>query len=803
MEVLEIKGKVFSVKEEFWFITSEEGKRIKIKNPFPCPARKGDLFYGFGIKLEVPEEEKDKTLYDILEVKKDSSPEEIKISYRKLAIKFHPDKNHMMDTTEIFQEISNAYDELGDPEKRRRYDYTLKQKEGREKKKKKEEDVWKLVEPPMLKISLGEENIKDLLKRALRCGKGKIEEIFFHLKVKVKKYRHETIQEYIDQTIAYYLRAPTEKVLEEIFPGQPKEGILRFFRWWNDIMKRRFELLGLPREFVREIKRPPSELYDLLMDSPLKVPEIPLENAKEIMTRMNKPWNPTEEKCAIMLRYVYKELENGNVFIPYAQLHHKFQLSADEFYLLEKFGVYGERETGRVFYKDAYLTNKELVDFLYKRMTGNVPKREVDMEKMNPNLTDTQKMGLFCALQLPLTIITGRAGCGKSTLIGEIYKQEPNIALMSFTGKAVSRLSEITRTKDPATIHKIIANLDISEETRHIIIDEATMAYTDLILRLVVAFPYPTYNFRITLVGDPHQLPPITWGAFFEELINTKKVPIITLTQNMRVKVEENEEDGILYNCNKLLQHVEDIKTTCFVKPFSFKVTPNFQLRNGTAKDAVNILVSRKNMGLPIDDTVILTPYKDCVKELNELCNAEFKKGKKSVVDSRGNEWFIGSPICNRVNNYHKNIMNGDRGKIHDIEKDKLVVKINDEFVLFSTKVVSTFMGQNFLYESNKDLNEDEFTNTGTLMLDYASTVHSAQGSEWNHVIIYIPKGRPANFTFIYYRLVYTMISRAKKKVWIVGDIEALNVVAVSSKKKKNDNFGELFTQKFISTSTE
>ena len=66
--------------------------------------------------------EKDTKLYDILKVTKNSTAIEIKKSYRKLAMKYHPDKNKTPEGENRFKEISMAYDILSDDEKRKKYD---------------------------------------------------------------------------------------------------------------------------------------------------------------------------------------------------------------------------------------------------------------------------------------------------------------------------------------------------------------------------------------------------------------------------------------------------------------------------------------------------------------------------------------------------------------------------------------------------------------------------------------------------------------------------------------------------------
>lgn len=60
--------------------------------------------------------------YKILNVNKNASDNEIKSSYRKLVLKYHPDKNHNIDSTEMFRKIQIAYETLSDPTKRATYD---------------------------------------------------------------------------------------------------------------------------------------------------------------------------------------------------------------------------------------------------------------------------------------------------------------------------------------------------------------------------------------------------------------------------------------------------------------------------------------------------------------------------------------------------------------------------------------------------------------------------------------------------------------------------------------------------------
>jgi DnaJ-class molecular chaperone len=63
-----------------------------------------------------------KTYYEIMDVNKKASPEEIKSAYRRLVMIYHPDKNKLPEAEEMFKGIAEAYSVLSDPAKRKKYD---------------------------------------------------------------------------------------------------------------------------------------------------------------------------------------------------------------------------------------------------------------------------------------------------------------------------------------------------------------------------------------------------------------------------------------------------------------------------------------------------------------------------------------------------------------------------------------------------------------------------------------------------------------------------------------------------------
>jgi len=406
---------------------------------------------------------------------------------------------------------------------------------------KKEGEIWTASTLPMIKISFSDQNIQEMIHKGLRCARGALDWKYAHIQSRAELLGYNSVQEYIDETIASYRRVPDEDILEGIFPGEKKENVLRFFRDWDALMLRRFEVLGIEKKELLAINRPPSELYKLIFENPLKVPEIDITRAKEILKRMSRAVVPIEEFYGLLLREVHQNLVSGHAYMDSKSLEAQFPDLDGE--LIKGFGLCWDKTKGRIYMQSVYEKNKRLAIYLVTRMQTQCPIREINEEIKSPNLTEEQERGLRMALTSPLSIITGRGGCGKSTLIGEIYKQEGDCMLMSFTGKAVSKLSEITGDNAPSTIHKVISKFEVKKTTKHIVVDEASMANTELILGLFETFPYPAYNFRITFVGDPNQLPPISWGAFFEQVISTSQIPTTHLTTNLRVVKAEN--DGI------------------------------------------------------------------------------------------------------------------------------------------------------------------------------------------------------------------------------------------------------------------
>ena len=84
-----------------------------------------------------------KTYYEILEVDKKASQEDIKSAYRRLVMLYHPDKNKLPEAEEIFKEIAEAYSVLSDPDKRKQYD--IENEPRNVLRRNKQEKMWQII----------------------------------------------------------------------------------------------------------------------------------------------------------------------------------------------------------------------------------------------------------------------------------------------------------------------------------------------------------------------------------------------------------------------------------------------------------------------------------------------------------------------------------------------------------------------------------------------------------------------------------------------------------------------------------
>jgi len=371
------------------------------------------------------------------------------------------------------------------------------------------------------------------------------------------------------------------------------------------------------------------------------------------------------------------------------------------------------------------------------------------------------------AISQNFLIITGGPGTGKTTIIKAICeffrlknnlsyeKLKEKLVLLAPTGRASKRMSEATLLS-AQTIHRFLKwNKDTNtfaineyhkSDAEFVIIDEASMIDTILFDHLLKGLSYKT---KIILVGDYHQLPSVSPGQVLRDLIESEKLPVVFLKELYRQK----EDSNIL----SLAYNIQDgiINSDIFNKD----------------PDLIHIDVDSNNLSLVLDEIsreyldmdyrkfqVLAPMYKtlngiDALnKHLQNIFNPKSKNKKEIVLSDV--IYREQDKVIQLSNMPDENVYNGDIGIIEKIENgNKKAIYIN-------------FDGNLVKYTSS---------NFSKFKHGFAISIHKAQGSEFDVVLM------PMVMEYkkmLYKKLVYTGVTRAKKKLIILGNLKALDIAS-------------------------
>lgn len=386
-------------------------------------------------------------------------------------------------------------------------------------------------------------------------------------------------------------------------------------------------------------------------------------------------------------------------------------------------------------------------------------------KEYNITYNEEQKNAIKTVMDNSITIITGGPGTGKTTIVNGILRMyqlinmipdsrfNQAVALLAPTGRASKRLSETTNC-GAMTIHRYLKwnhetkEFGINEynknEHRLIIVDEVSMIDNELMASLLHGIEH---DCKIVFVGDEFQLPSVSQGNVLKDLIESDMFAHVRLKNIYRQS--DNSFIPILAREIKNINIESDLHEK--------KDDYNFlECKKSEIKSMLSEIISMSiDKGLSEKDVQILAPmYKgeNGIDNLNIILQELFnsKTSKKVSVKIGPVEYREHDKVLNLVNNIDQNIFNGDIGYIKKINE-----KNSQEFM------VVDYYGNQVTYKREE---------VGTLRHAYAMTIHKSQGSEFNHVIIPITK----EFNrMLYNKLLYTGVSRAKKSLVLIGDIEA------------------------------
>lgn len=391
------------------------------------------------------------------------------------------------------------------------------------------------------------------------------------------------------------------------------------------------------------------------------------------------------------------------------------------------------------------------------------------------NYAASQKEALQTAINSKVMLLTGGPGTGKTTVIKgivELYAEihglsldyddyvndDYPVVLAAPTGRASKRLQESTGL-EAMTIHRLIGwNQDTKPEdileneinARLIIIDEMSMVDTWLFHQFLSAVPLDA---QLIFVGDEDQLPSVGSGQVFKDLIESKAIPRVNLTEVYR------QQDGSsiieLAHRMKLGQKID------ITQRFHDRSFINCQA-NQIPTVVEKVVTSAVNKGYTMADIQVLAPmYKGNagIKRLNQVLQDILNPKKKDTREIEFGDVVFrkGDKVLQLVNRPNDNIFNGDIGVIVGIFWAK-------ENALNKDVLVVDFEG-----------NEITFTKQDMMELThaYCTSIHKSQGSEFPIVIIPIVK---QYFRMLQRPILYTGLTRAKTSLVLLGDPEAFDI---------------------------
>jgi len=404
-------------------------------------------------------------------------------------------------------------------------------------------------------------------------------------------------------------------------------------------------------------------------------------------------------------------------------------------------------------------------------------------EDNNISYEGKQLEAITTAVEKGILILTGGPGTGKTTTINgiiELFESHGlKTALCAPTGRAAKRMSEVTG-REAKTIHRLLEVEFDSEEkqtfarnirnpltVQAVIVDELSMVDVCLFAALLDALPL---GCRLIMVGDSNQLPPVGSGNVLHDLINSRLLPTVELTEVFRQAMESL----IVSNAHRIVKG-ENIDTNDKNNDFFFmgRTVPS-----SAAQTVSDLLTSRlpKAYGYsPLDDIQILCPSRKGetgtinINRLIQMCINPPSKDKNEV-NTQGRVFREGDKVMQVKNNYDiiwtkgeesgTGIFNGDIGILEKIDLKAGIMKI-----VFDDKVTE------YPTESFSELE-----------LAYAITVHKSQGNEFDAVIMPLI-GLPQQLS--YRNLLYTAVTRAKKHMIIVGSVEEMRSMIANNKKSK------------------
>lgn len=568
-----------------------------------------------------------------------------------------------------------------------------------------------------------------------------------------------------------------EKFYQQLIENQTHEHILVSLYGYELSGKLAMKLLSkYQMSTLEKLEENPYRLID-------DIEGVGFIKADEIARKLNIPKDdPRRIRASILYALEHIAYQNGDLYLTKEQLEHQayqvlqetVNLEGEISYLVEKKRIVIEDD--RLYLATSYYTEIKLADkiqTLNKQETFAIDQtyletllQATEIQK-NINYTDVQKEAIITALTHPFVIITGGPGTGKTTIIDgllDVYRKYyklnfknptiyEKIGLMAPTGRAAKRMKELLDL-EAKTIHRHLGfsyDGEFTYDEQHplpqdlIIIDEASMIDVFLAYKLFLSIKDGA---QVIIVGDVDQLPSVGPGQILLDMIDSQTIPVVRLNQIHR-QAKDSKIIRLSRAVNEQRVTYDDLMSEQDV--YLYKTSYD-RIKDTIIKQVQGALHEGYSM---IEDIQILAPmYKGelGIDALNSALQETFNPKKDIKMTYGDKTFYAGDKVIQLVNDPERQIMNGDIGIIKDI-------RINHQQEQY---MIVSYDDNDVVYEKG-DLDE--------INLAYAISIHKSQGSEYKIVLMPMVKGY---MHMLKKELIYTAMTRAKKFLILLGDMQLL-----------------------------
>lgn len=406
----------------------------------------------------------------------------------------------------------------------------------------------------------------------------------------------------------------------------------------------------------------------------------------------------------------------------------------------------------------------------------------IHRQQSSLSLSGAQHRAWATAITERLSVMTGSAGTGKTYTLRAVCDwfafHGEAVVLAAPTGKAARRMEESTG-RPAVTLHRLMGYNGRKFECAAIVepngkppafiaLDECSMIDDILMDEFLKRVAWD--KTQVLLIGDPNQLAPIGAGAPFSDIIASGRIAVVTLDQvHRQAGILRAVSDGVLRygqmppRWEKTSPTTDDLLNPAPVPALKshahWDSAPDWDMQYvGPEPESVYERLRALARLDPEMNFVVLSPYRKKtlgVQALNAFLQSLWQTANRGSIEppdfSRSPRPKTGDRVINRRNNYDIGIMNGQLGVVEKMDADNGIMRVSWEGL-----------------DEAVDMPRDDWYDVD---LAYALTVHQVQGSEFPHVVFICHR---QHAYMLNRRIVYTAITRAKRRALVIGDPWAL-----------------------------